>query len=225
MIKLGAIWYPEEDVNGNKIPFDNLFLPYIWKEIYFEGLYLDVFNQKEPKSMTILDVGSQIGLTVKYFQPYAKKLYAIEPSTESFEALKKNKEFNNWDNVEVFKMALADKDGEAKLRLFRDNRTCHSIDIPTNPGEDFESVRTQTFETFFKENTIEQIDFCKFDVEGEEDKILRSPTFRAVAEKIKAIEVEFHYPSYPELVKIMIEMGYTARRYDSSAIVILFTRS
>ena len=224
MIKLGAIWYPETDIKGNKIPFDNLFLPYIWKEIYFEGLYLDIFNQKPLNSMTILDVGSQIGLTVKYFQPYAKKLYAIEPAKEHYEALTKNIEFNGWANVEAFKLALADKDGEAKLRFFNDNRTCHSINIPLNAGEEFETVPTKTFETFFKENNIEKVDFCKFDVEGEEDKILRSPTFRSVAEKIKAIEIEFHYPSYPELVKIMIEMGYTARRYDSSAIVVLFSR-
>jgi FkbM family methyltransferase len=175
--------------------------------------------------MTILDVGANLGIVTQYMQPYAKTLYAIEPAKEHYEALTKNIEFNGWDNVKPFNIALADKDGEAKLRLFNDNRTCHSIDIPTNVGEQFDTVKTETFETFFKENTIEQVDFCKFDVEGEEDKILRSPTFRSVAEKIKAIEVEFHYPSYPELVKIMIEMGYTARRYDSSAIVILFTRS
>lgn len=224
MINLGAIFYPKNDVNGKDIPFDTLYLPYIWKEIYFEGLYLDVFNQKPLNSMTILDVGSQIGLTVKHFQPFAKKLYAIEPSTESFEALKANKTFNHWDNVDIFQLALADKDGEAKLRLFAPNRTSHSINEAVHEGQEYETVKTQTFETFFAENAIGDVDFVKFDVEGAEDKILRSESFWKVADRIKAIEVEFHYPTYPELVKIMIEHGYKARRYDSSAIVILFVR-
>ena len=220
---LGALFYPK-GTEEHPIPFDSLYIPYIYKEIYLEGLYLDIFNQKPLKSMTILDVGANLGIVTQYMQPYAKVLYAIEPAKEHYEALTKNIEFNGWDNVKPFNIALADKDGEAKLRLFNDNRTCHSIDIPVNVGEQFDTVTTKTFETFMKDEKIDVVDFCKFDVEGEEDKILRSPTFRSVAERIKNIEVEFHYPSYPELVKIMIDMGYTARRYDSSAIVIMFSR-
>ena len=89
MYKLGALFYPKEDDNGNKIPFDNLYIPYIYKEIYFDGVYIDILNGR--KDMTIMDIGANIGVTVQHFQPYAKKLYAIEPSPEHFEALKKNK--------------------------------------------------------------------------------------------------------------------------------------
>ena len=60
--------------------------------------------------------------------------------------------------------------------------------------------------------------------EGAEDLILRSEGFKKVAEKIKAIEVEFHYPTWAQLVQYMTELGYQARRYESSAIIVLFTR-
>jgi FkbM family methyltransferase len=202
------------------VKFETLFIPYIYKEIYFEGLYIDIVNGKT--DMTIVDVGSNIGVTVQYFRDYAKKVYAIEPSPEHFEALKMNKEYNHWDNVEIFNMAIADKVGEMTLSQLPANRTCNSI--VNNYGGEGVKVKTMDMETFFNENKIEKCDFMKFDVEGAEDLILRSDSFKRICHKIEAIEVEFHYPTWTELVKYMITLGYTARRYDSSAIVVLFVR-
>ena len=120
-------------------------------------------------------------------------------------------------------MAIADKDGEMDLHLFDNNRTCHSLINNYSDGKT-EKVKTQTFATFFRENNIDTVDFVKFDVEGAEDIILPSEGFKSVADRIKAIEIEFHYSSFPDLVKLMMSYGFQARRYESSAIVILFTR-
>lgn len=210
---LKALFYPD-------VPFDTLFIPYIYREIYFEGIYVDVLNQG--KDMVIVDVGSNIGVTVQHFKEYAKKVYAIEPSPEHFEALKKNKEFNGWDNVEVFNMAIADKCGTMHLSQNSANRTCNSIVL--NYGDKGVEVETMDFETFFNQNKIESVDFMKFDVEGAEDLILRGDSFRKVAHKIKNIMVEFHYPSWRDLVEYMISLGYQARQYESSAIVVMFFR-
>jgi len=220
MSKLGALFYPKEDDNGNKIPFDNLYIPYIYKEIYFDGVYIDILNGR--KDMTIMDIGANIGVTVQHFQPYAKKLYAIEPSPEHFEALKKNKEFNKWDNVELFNLAFADKDGEMTLNFNSANRTCNSLTL--NYGQGGTTVKTIAFDTFMEQNKIDVIDFCKFDVEGAEDLILRSEGFKKVCEKIKAIEIEFHFPSWRLLAQYLESLGYTARVYNTQAIIILFTR-
>lgn len=210
---LKALFYPD-------VPFETLYIPYIYREIYFEGIYVDVLNGK--KDMVIVDVGSNIGVTVQHFRDHAKKVYAIEPSSEHFEALKKNKEFNGWDNVEVFNMAIAGKDGEVTMHKNDSNRTCNSYVL--NYSGESQSVKAQTFKTFIEENKIEQIDFCKFDVEGAENDILYSQGFIDVADKFKAIEIEFHFPDWTNLVKHMISLGFEARRYDSSAIVVLFTR-
>ena len=219
-VELGSIFYPTKDIDGNDIKFDTLYLPYIWREIYLEGIYSDICNTRQ--DMIILDIGSQIGLTVQYFRQFCKRVVAVEPSTESFTALKKNKEYNNWDNVDIIKAALADKDGEMFLNTFDANRTCHSL--INEYGGKGEKVKTIAFDTLFKEHKIDEVNFVKFDVEGAEDLILRSEAFKKVAPKIKAIEVEFHYPTWKQLVEYMIGLGYKARRYDSSAIVVLFTR-
>ena len=210
---LKALFYPD-------VPFDSLFIPYIYKEIYLDGIYIDVLNRR--KDMVIIDVGANCGVVTQYMRDHAKKLYAIEPSGEHFEALKKNKEFNGWDNVEVFNVALADTDGEMTLHVNTKNRTCHSLTLNYNQGS--EKVKTMRFDTFMKENKIDMVDFCKFDVEGAEDMILRSEGFTKVAEKIKAIEIEFHFPNWKELADYLISLGYSARRYQTSAIILLFTR-
>lgn len=218
-IKLGGLFYPVKD-GDREIPFDSLFIPYIYREIYFDGVYIDILNGR--KDMIIVDVGSNIGVTVQHFKDHAKKVYAIEPLSAHYEALKKNKEFNNWDNVETFKLAIAGKDGEVTMHPLNNNMTCTSY---TNDyGNGGENVKAQTMETFFRENNIEQVDFMKFDVEGAEDDILLSEGFINVADKIKAIEIEFHHADWMKLVEHMMKLGFQARRYECSAIVVLFTK-
>ena len=185
-----------------------------------EGLYGDILNGR--KEMTIIDAGANIGIVTQFMRDYAKKIYAVEPSTEHFEALKANKEHNKWDNVELFNVAFADKDGEMTLNYLPGNRTSNSI--VNNYKQGTQTCKTVAFDTFFEQNKIEEVDFMKFDVEGAEDMILRSEGFLKVAPKIKAIEIEFHYPTFPQLVEHLMKLGYKARRFDSSAVVILFTR-
>lgn len=218
--ELGGLFFPTKDQNGNDVAFDSLFLPYIWREIYFEGVYLDILNQQ--KDMTIIDVGANVGFTVNYFRNFAKKVYAIEPDPMHFTALSKNKEFNNWDNVELFNVALSDHDGKAQLSQHKANQTCNSI--TNNYGDQGVEVETMAMDTFFEKNNIESVDFMKFDPEGAEELILYSEGFKKVAPKIKAIECEFHHPTWPELVDHLQKLGYTARRYESSAVIVLFTR-
>jgi FkbM family methyltransferase len=218
-IKLGGLFYPTKD-GDRDIPFDSLFIPYIYREIYMDGVYIDVLNGR--KDMVIMDVGANIGVTVQHFQNYAKKVCAIEPLNAHYEALKKNVEFNEWKNVETFKMAITGKDGEVTMHPLESNMTCTSY---TNDyGQGGEVVEGQTFKTFFEKNNIEQVDFCKFDVEGSENDILYSEGFTSVADKIKAIEIEFHHPDWRQLVEHLIKLGFKARQYQCSAIVVLFVR-
>lgn len=217
---LNALFYPA-GTKAKPIKFETLFIPYIYKEIYLEGIYTDVFTQK--KDMVIIDVGANIGIVTQYMRDFAKIVYAIEPSPEHYEALEKTVEFNKWDNVKTYNLALSNADGKVKLNQHEANRTSHSIAIE-NKGKQVEVV-AKRFDTFLKENKIKgDIDFVKFDVEGAEDMILRSEGFKNIAKQIKAIEVEFHFPTFPDLVQYMMSLGFDARRYASSAVVVLFTR-
>jgi FkbM family methyltransferase len=240
MNKLRALFYPNVD-------FETLYIPHIYREIYLEKIYADVFKNKQPRSMTIVDVGANIGIVTHYMQLFAKKLYAIEPSAEHFEALAKNKEYNGWDNVEIFNIALADRDGEMDLAQNTQNRTMNSLMVSSrhdrNTGKlilydgisdkPMISVRgydtkvkvpTKSIDHFFEENNITHVDFIKFDTEGAEDLILRSEGFKKVAPMIDAIEVEFHFKTWLELVEYLTQFGFKTKIINSSAKVVLFFR-
>ena len=218
--ELGGLFYPTKDPNGKDVPFDTLFIPYIYREIYFEGVYIDVLNGKS--DMTIVDVGANIGITVDHFRKYAKRVIAVEPDPMHFKALSKNKEFNKWDNVELVNAALADKDGTAHLSQLANNQTCNSI--TNNYGDEGFDVESMAMDTLFEKYNIDEVDFMKFDPEGAEELILYSEGFKKVAHKIKSIECEFHHNDWMNIVKFLEGLGFKARRYDSSAIIVLFTR-
>lgn len=231
-IKLGGLFYPTRDQEGRDIEFDSLFIPYIYREIYFEGVYIDPLNGLDKEKSVIVDIGANIGVTVDHFRRHAKKVYAVEPSPEHFAALKKNHDFNEWDNVVLCNYALADRNGEMSFAQSPGNRTTNAIidkegSHPVGPGGHYKEpfkVPTKTIDTFFEENNIDEVDFMKFDPEGSEEMILYSEGFKKVAPKIKAIECEFHHKDWMNIVKYLEELGFTARRYESSAIIVLFTR-
>ena len=217
---LKALYYPG-DVN-----FDTLFIPAIYHEIYYDSIYLDVLNviDKEKKDAVILDVGANIGITVQHFREHAKKVYAIEPAYENFEALSKNKEFNGWDNVEIFKLAIADEDGEGSLRIYSKNHTANSLVLRDQIDKEFETVPTKKLTTFLQENGIKHVDFMKLDIEGSERTLLMSEDFAEASKIIDNLMVEFHFSDFPEQVNKLIELGYQARRYPCSAIVVDFNK-
>jgi len=223
---LNALFYPK-GTKDKPIPFDSLFIPYIYQEIYFDGVYLDIVNQlqhsgKKKEEITIVDVGANIGVVTQYLRQYGK-VYSVEPSEEHFEALKKNKEFNNWDDVEIYNYAIANKDGEMELHHNADNLTCNSLVMSFAKGHS-DKVKTKTFKSFFKEAGITHVDFMKFDVEGGEEIILPSEDFKEATKIIDSIEIEFHLPDFTKHVNMLIKMGYTARRYNCSAVVINFSK-
>ena len=217
-MSLKALFYPC-GTEEKPIKFESLFIPYIYKEIYFDQVYNNLLAGK--KDLTILDIGANIGVVTQYLREFGK-VYAVEPSSVHFEALKKNKTYNKWDNVEVFNLALADKDGEMTLNTMDSNLTCNSLTNDYHQGG--ETVKTMAFDSFLDLLKLDKVDFCKFDVEGAEDLILRSEGFKKIAPKIRSIEIEFHYQNWNDLVQYLINLGYQARRVNSSAIICYFQR-
>ncbi len=208
------LYFPDGD-------FKRLCVAHIFREIYLEKVYQCLEGRKD---LVIVSIGANIGLVTHYLKDFGK-VYAIEPVSESFEVLKKNAE--QWDNVEVFKLAISDKDGEGIMNLWDENPTGNSL---TNtwekyiPNKKSEMVKTMRMDTFFKENKIEKVDFMKLDVEGAEDMILRSEGFKNVVGKIQAIEIEFHDEKWTQLSELLIEYGFEAKKMNSVYNVILFTK-
>jgi FkbM family methyltransferase len=216
-----ALFYPDAKL------FEGLYIPEILHDIHMAGSYKDFFNDYH-KDMIVLDFGANCGLTAHYFKEYAKKVYSVEPCPKQFEALKQNKEYNHWDNVEIFNMALAANNGQATFYTNRSNMTAGSLENPyynaLKGGYKYDNgiqVRTITIDSFFKENNIDNVDFMKMDIEGQEIEIIQSEGFKEVVPKIQNALIEFHTQDLSEYVRLM---GFNMKRLPVGTVSYIYSR-
>lgn len=170
--------------------FENDHIPEIIDEIYLKGVYRPYVLGK--KDLIIADFGANQGLTASYFYPYAKKIYAVEPSREHNDLLEHLIELNGYKNIKLCPYAISNKNGKTNLN-HTPNRTAFTIVenvIPQEFGN--EEVETVTIEEFFKREKIDHLDILKLDIEGMEGKVVASKGFASVADKIDVILGEYH---------------------------------
>lgn len=215
---LNAIFFPK--LPHSFSPFEALWIPEILEELWIKKVYERIFGERT--DMVVVDAGANCGLATQYFYDHCSQIYSIEPSPEHFEALKKNKEFNEWDKVKLYNAALAKHDGEAQLHVHSGNRTANSL--TNNWGHGDETVKTISIETLFKENNLESVDFFKMDIEGAEDQVLESAGFKEVAPKIKAMVVEYHNGGWERLHELVTSLGFQSQRESVNTVNFLYWR-
>ena len=163
---------------------------------------------KRKKDMVVLDVGANIGLFSLFIKPYARKIYAVEPSRRIFECLKENTK--DWDNIEIFNIGFLNRKG--RYPLYADGEDTPQTMILK--GEKMELADITTIEDFMNENNIEHVDVMKIDTEGTEYIILADNSFKAVADRIDFIIGESHYfhRMFPEHILLMLKKsGFKAK--------------
>lgn len=142
-------------------------------------------------SLTIFDVGANVGDWTKEAQNIASTTYSFEPSNKAFELLKKN-----IGGEHLYNIALSDRTGEETLFTNESGSGLASL-YPRNLkhfGIDFkktEVISTQTLDNFCAQNKINQIDFLKIDVEGHDKKVLDGAQQMIKEGKIYFIQFEF----------------------------------
>ena len=140
-----------------------------FEEVFIRGEYaVDI-----PPPRTIIDAGANIGIASIYFclrYPSAR-VYAVEPNPDVLETLKKN--LKVFPRASVHQCAFTDKDGTIDLHIHPTSSIASSLSARTKGGR-IVSVPSRTFDTFRNEQGIGTVDLFKFDIEGAEDRMLRS---------------------------------------------------
>ncbi len=155
-------------------------------EIYKDQVYAPCLNGRQ--DLTILDIGAHVGLFSIYASRFAKKIKAVEPAKEHFEALLKNTE--NLKMVECINAAVADKEGELEL-YHNQNRTMWSLQADVrDPSLPSEKVKAITLSSLC--GGLKRVDFMKLDVEGAEQYILGGTDFIEASKKINSLVMENH---------------------------------
>lgn len=163
----------------------------------------DYKKGKIKKDMIIIDCGANIGLASLYFKDWAKEIYALEPSSQFYQALVENVKPYNY--IKTFNLGLASMEVEDILTSNQEGT------IPVSfwgNGKITEKVKLTTLDKFMEENKIEHVDLFKIDTEGAEYVILPSQGFFKIASKIDYIIGELHYVSeklIPDFIPLILQ--------------------
>ena len=137
-------------------------------------LFFDINNQhkeniyrKIQNGDVVLDVGSNIGevlLNMAKVNPDGK-VYGFEPVQSTFEKLSKNLSLNLFQNVEISRLALSDKN-ETLYYQEKDGHSGGTMMSKENGKNQMQFIEALTLDEFVKTRGIEKIDFIKVDIEG-----------------------------------------------------------
>lgn len=175
-----------------------------------EKVTTGLFKKVVKKGNVVVDLGANIGyftlLAAKIVGPEGK-VFSFEPEPKNYGYLEKNIELNNYNNVQSFQKAVADKNGKTRLYICDYDTGHHTIN-------NFEGVRaysqgrlvkeksveieTVTLDEFFK-GKEELIDVIKMDVEGAEALVLAG--MDNILKKNKKLQMFIEF--FPLLIKKM----------------------
>lgn len=136
----------------------------------YERYESELFRSKIKPSMTIIDIGANLG----YYTAIASRLagerglvVAFEPEPNFFKLLSRNIRRNGLKNVINFELAIAEKNGLTNLYLSNENKGHNSL-INSEELKNSVQVKTTTLDDFLASQKITKVDMIKMDVEGAE---------------------------------------------------------
>lgn len=144
---------------------------HLWREIFVREYYY--FRSSGPRPR-ILDVGSNIGMSVCYFKllyPEAQ-IVCFEPDPMAFRWLQKNVERNRFTGVELHNVALASDEGNSRFyqEAASEASGLNSLRPEMLPGKRLEvEVETKKLSSFLGSEAA----LLKIDAEGAEYEILK----------------------------------------------------
>ncbi len=191
----------------------------------FEYETLQLFSQQLKKGDVVLDIGANIGLFSLLGAKIVGnegKVFAFEPSQQTFNALNKNIQLNNFQNITPVKIALSDTEGVIHLGDV-ENDAYNFIDVKAkNTALKTEQVPMLRLDDWVKSMNIKQVNFIKIDIEGAE--LL---CFKGAAETLRLYRPiiimecderwckRFDYKVY-DVLTYLAQLGYEFENYDFS---------
>ena len=159
-------------------------------------------------------MGAHLGALSLLVAPRVRKIYALEPSKNTYALLRLNTLLNFAVNISAERLALSDKDGSCKLFHAPEGESWGDS-IVFDHSRLSEDVPCMSLSSFLDEKRITKIDFAKFNCEGAEFPILLSCDGRALS-RIGKMLVLYHCELMPgasekALVSHLEECGFKTK--------------
>lgn len=153
--------------------------PYDYDDyVLYYGLDIEPRNELfdlVKEGMVIFDIGTNIGHVLLTFASKNKtgKIYGFEPLPNIYERAKKNVSLNNFNNIILSNVAVADSSEDLVVQLSHSHHSGSSrLAKKENNQTATTNIKAITLDEFVHKNNIQQIDFMKIDVEGFEKNVL-----------------------------------------------------
>lgn len=147
---------------------------------------IDLFTKNYTPKLgdIVIDLGSGVGTEIAYFSNLvgdSGKVYAIEADPFLHRKNLKVVDLLKLKNVVCLNLAITDKPGTVNLGIVSEDGVDSSIHINNSPNTI--SVRSESLDSLFKQQGINNVDYIKINIEGAEKETLIGAT--AVLNKIK----------------------------------------
>jgi FkbM family methyltransferase len=209
------------EIFGHLFKINNEEELYIINEIFIEKIY----NFKANDDLIILDIGSNIGASIIYFNSFnnVKKIFAYEPVNETFECLKYNLELNNLgesDHIIIENVGLSSSNKIVEFQFSSDYKGSVGI----LPLAEFKALNKKTISvnlvdcTDVFEKALSQAQnlncsiMVKMDCEGGEYEILERLKNANLITQIKYIVMEWHGNDINQIVQYLDDFNFFSHK-------------
>lgn len=193
------------------------------------GIYVGCYENEETQwvrrslgpGKTFVDVGANIGyftlLAASLVGPRGRVL-AIEPNPQLIPRLSQFVNSNGLNQVVVVGCGVSDREDELTLHVppaSFGNNNATLLMWDGLPGWERCKVKVDRLDVLLKANAVGPVDLLKIDVEGHEDRAIRSLGNRLCDGSVRRIMCEFNEPalkaagnSSAELYQLLLDSGY-----------------
>lgn len=138
-----------------------------------EIIIFSFYWKNKTKYKNVADLGANLGLHSIILSKCGFNVKSFEPDDLHYSILEENIKNNECKNVELFKSAVSDSDGEVEFTRVLGNTTSSHIAGDKVPYGELDTIKVKTYE--FKK-IIQWADLMKIDVEGHEVVLVKSTT-------------------------------------------------
>jgi FkbM family methyltransferase len=127
---------------------------------------------------TALDIGANVGLTSILFAQTSEKVFAFEPSLNSFRNLSINIKSSKYNNVHCYEFGLGSKNRNKILITAPkgESTTAYILTNDTHSEYQKETIQIKKLDKVYKSIGVSNVKFVKIDTEGYELDVLSGAT-------------------------------------------------